>query len=43
MTPHLAGHADKTDDLRALALAEMINRMYEGISLHGKVNLEIGY
>jgi phosphoglycerate dehydrogenase-like enzyme len=43
MSPHVAGHSDETDDLRARALAEMLNAAAGGKPLPNRVDLESGY
>ena len=43
MTPHLAGHSNRTEELRAGQLAHLLNLAAEGRSLPNKVDLERGY
>jgi phosphoglycerate dehydrogenase-like enzyme len=43
MTPHLAGHSDRTEALRAEHLARLLNLAAEGKPLPNRVDLEKGY
>ena len=43
MTPHLAGHSDKIEDLRIDALAKLINQAVNGEDIDNRVDLELGY
>lgn len=43
MTPHLAGHADNIEQLRAEALAVMLNIVAEGQPMPNRIDLETGY
>jgi len=43
MTPHLAGHSDRTEHLRASELARMLNTAAKGEAMPNRVDLERGY
>lgn len=43
MTPHMAGHSDKSDEYLAYALAEMLNQIAAGNDNINRVELEKGY
>ena len=43
MTPHLAGHSDRTEMLRASHLAHLLNLASEGAPIPNQVDLEKGY
>jgi len=43
MTPHLAGHSDRTDELRARQLARLLNLASEGQPIPNRVEVEKGY
>jgi phosphoglycerate dehydrogenase-like enzyme len=43
MTPHLAGHSDRTEWLRSRELARLLNLALEGRPLPNEVDLEKGY
>jgi phosphoglycerate dehydrogenase-like enzyme len=43
MTPHLAGHSDRTEVLRAKELARLLNLASEGEPLPNRVDLKRGY
>lgn len=43
MTPHLAGHSDRTEVLRSRELAALLNRASRGEPLPGRVNVTLGY
>lgn len=43
MTPHLAGHSDRTESLRARELAHLLNLAADGKPLPNRVDLNRGY
>ncbi|MBD3232559.1 MAG: hypothetical protein GF315_02430 [candidate division Zixibacteria bacterium] len=43
MTPHLAGHSDKTEVLRAKSVAELLNAKMEGEDIPNRIDLKRGY
>jgi len=43
MTPHLSGHANEIEELRAQALAELLNAAVSGGPLPNRVNVDRGY
>lgn len=43
MTPHMAGHSDRSDEYLAEALARLLNKIAEGDSTTNRVYLENGY
>jgi len=43
MTPHLAGHSDRTEETRAMHLAQLLNAAFEGGPMPNRIDLERGY
>jgi phosphoglycerate dehydrogenase-like enzyme len=43
MSPHRAGHAVETEELRMIALAQLINTILRGEPVPDQVDIEAGY
>ncbi len=43
MTPHLAGHSDKTEKFRAIEVARLLNHKINGEPIPNRVDLDRGY